>query len=61
WQILRNNGLSMTMPSADIQETVNMKISLIRQTNTFSLQVKKRFYQNLMRLRIRKSYLAQST
>ena len=49
------------MPSADIQETVNMKISLIRQTNTFSLQVKKGFYQNLMRLRIRKSYLAQST
>ncbi len=41
------------MPSADIQETVNMKISLIRQTNTFSLQVKKGFYQNLMRLRIR--------
>ena len=44
----------MTMPSADIQETVNMKISLIRQTDTFSLQVKKGFYQNLMRLRIRK-------
>ena len=42
----------MTMPSADIQETVNMKISLIRQTNTFSLQVKKGFYQKLMRLRI---------
>lgn len=50
----------MTMPSADIQETVNMKISLIRQTNTFSLQVKKGFYQNLMRLRIERVTLRRA-